>query len=311
MPSDPFHRKLIFFEGKGGVGKTRLSRALAVHLTKLGRRVLWVEIESPTRPAGETLQTADGYTSTNAEASHSFQQYAGIKLKSAALTKIFVANSFVRTLAKASPGIHELVILGKIWYEIRNFDHVIVDMPSTGYGLAMFRSTENFMKLFGSGPLFRDSSRMLETFSDPEQCAHLVVALPEELPLLEAKELSEFLLSMFPGNLSHLLINRCIEPEALLAPSTNELDRSAESPNQRSTTTNEDLVPRDLTHYAFIKSQQEQESLGRFLSENRLVFGSVSLFPFTEGALWPERIDGSRISKNLISLKTNPEGFST
>ena len=65
-----------------------------------------------------------------------------------------------------------MVLLGKIWFERGHYQHIVVDMPSTGYGLAMFQSTDNFVKLFRAGPLYQDAVAMMKTFGDSTQTGH-------------------------------------------------------------------------------------------------------------------------------------------
>lgn len=201
-------RNLIFVSGKGGVGKTVVSQAIASALATPGKRVLWVAFEDPTRPAGELVQIRPGLWHFNCEATQAFEEYAGMKIGIAALTRIFLQNKLMRYLAKAAPGIHELVLLGKVWHDRTQYDHVVVDMPSTGYGLAMFQSTENFARLFKSGPLYRDAEDMLATFRDPLQTGLVIVGLPEEMPLQEAVELKDLLAGIFPKNPPAFFANR-------------------------------------------------------------------------------------------------------
>jgi hypothetical protein len=202
-------RNLVFVGGKGGVGKTAVSQAIALNHAERGKRTLWVTFEDPTRkPLGQLVQAGANLWHLNAEASVAFEEYAAIKIGTARLTKIFVQNKLMRYLSQAAPGIHELVLLGKVWFERTRYDHVVVDMPSTGYGLAMFQSTANFARLFGGGPIHRDAEDMLQTFRSTKDTGHLIVALPEEMPLVESLELGAYLKALFPENAPAYLINR-------------------------------------------------------------------------------------------------------
>lgn len=201
-------RNLIFVSGKGGVGKTVVSQAIARRLNEKGKRVLWATFEDPLLPSQDLREVQSGLFHLNCEASASFEEYATMKIGVAAIAKFFVGNKVVRYLAKAAPGIHELVLLGKVWHERNHYDSVVVDMPSTGYGLAMFQSTRNFARLFQGGPIHRDADEMLATFNNPEVCSHVIVSIPEEMPLQESMELRTYLSDLFPKNPATLLANR-------------------------------------------------------------------------------------------------------
>jgi hypothetical protein len=190
------------------VGKTAVSQAVALELSRRSGRTLWVAFEDPTRPPGELVHRTPTLAHLNNDAGTSFEEYMGLKIGAPALTRLFLQNKLIRYLSKAAPGIHELVLLGKVWHELRNYDHVVADMPSTGYGLAMFQSTANFNQLFTGGPIHADSEAMLATFGDPAISGNLIVSLPEEMPLVESLELGEFLANLFPRNPSAYLVNR-------------------------------------------------------------------------------------------------------
>jgi hypothetical protein len=215
---DVLKRNLLFISGKGGVGKTVVSQAIAHRLNQQGKRVLWATFEDPLLPQHEIHEVSPGLFHINCEASLAFEEYASLKIGLAGLTRLFLKNKVMRYLSKAAPGIHELVLLGKVWHERENFDHVVVDMPSTGYGLAMFHSTKNFSELFRSGPIFRDAEQMLDTFRDPSICGQLIVSLPEEMPIRESLELNQFLLGLFPKNQPEFLVNRIFPELEKLSP---------------------------------------------------------------------------------------------
>lgn len=212
---DLVKRKLIFVSGKGGVGKTAVSKAIALALSrgKAGQatppRVLWTTFEDPTRPPGELRQAAPGLWHLNNDAGLAFEEYATLKIGVPLLAQMFLKNKLIRYLSQAAPGIHELVLLGKVWFERTRYDHVVIDMPSTGYGVAMFQSVVNFSRLFkGGGPLQRDALAMLETLGDPAQTGQLIVSIPEETPLRESLELRDLLIGLFPSSPPALLLNK-------------------------------------------------------------------------------------------------------
>lgn len=213
LPSTP----LIFVGGKGGVGKTVISQAMAAHWADLGKRTLWMSIEDPMLPLGERRPLYQNLWHLNADSSAAFEEYIGMKLRVPFVAKLFTKNPLMQYLAKAAPGIHELILLGKIWNERKEFDHVVVDLPSTGHGLAMFRSAMNFSKLFKGGPIHKDAVAMLETFSSPKETSHVIISIPEEMPLTESQELADHLKSFFPENHPFFILNR-VFPELLNEP---------------------------------------------------------------------------------------------
>lgn len=206
-------RNLIFVAGKGGVGKSVIARAAGQALARSPRapRTLLATFEDPTLPRNERIPLRENLDFLNIEAGHAFEEYAGLKIGNSALTRLFVQNALMRYIAEAAPGLHELVLLGKVWHESKSTDHVVVDLPATGHGLAMFHATRNFARLFGAGgPLRRDADAMIEMFGDPKRCGFIIAALPEEMPLREAIELDELLRALFPDNPAAFLANRIL-----------------------------------------------------------------------------------------------------
>ncbi len=202
-------RSLIFVSGKGGVGKTVLSEALAHCLSSQGKKTLWVTFEDPSFPPGEILQRDESLSHLNCDGHRAFEEYIQLKIKIPALARIFLRNRAIEFLSKASPGVHELVLLGKVWSLRNEYNHIVCDMPSTGYGLAMFQSVQNFSNLFHTGKVRKDADAMYESLADPNQSGNIIVGLPEEMPLQEGIELNAYLSKLFPKNPSAFLVNRC------------------------------------------------------------------------------------------------------
>ncbi len=212
-PSTPLNaqslkRKMIFVGGKGGVGKTAISQALAAALAESGVRTLWATFCDPAMPRGELMKLRPNLTHLNCDPTLAFEEYAAMKIGEGKVAQFFIKNRLMRYLAEAAPGFHELVLLGKVWFERKHFDVVVCDMPSTGYGLTMFQATQNFSELFAHSPIQGDADAMTRTFASPQESLHLIVALPEEMPLQEGLDLGELLQKVFPQNPPAYLVNR-------------------------------------------------------------------------------------------------------
>ena len=262
------HRNLVFIHGKGGVGKTAVSKAIAQGLSSSHSKTLWVTLEDPTHPTGALRQLGPSLWHLNADFIQAFEEYASMKIGVATLAKIFLQNKLIRYLAKAAPGIHELVLLGKIWYERRNYSHVVVDLPSTGHGLALFQSVENFVKLFTGGPLNKDAAEMLVTFRDPQLTGHLIVTLPEEMPIRESLELNHYLSQIIPGNAGVFLVNRLF-PEVRTPSGMSELPPPSEWPSP---------VPDSAEDYSRKRFALEHYNL-RLLRDEKIRFGELEYVP--------------------------------
>lgn len=206
--SECLRRRLIFVGGKGGVGKSVVSEALGRAYAAQGLRTLWISFEEPTMDPGACLELSARLWHLNCDAEAAFEEYVSLKIGVPGLARVFVKNKLMKYLSQAAPGMHDLVSVGKVWFERDNYDRIVVDMPSTGYGLSLFQSTANFAKLFRGGPIHADAVAMLETFGDPSQTAHIVLALPEEMPLQEGLELAAYLKGLFPQNPATYLVNR-------------------------------------------------------------------------------------------------------
>jgi anion-transporting ArsA/GET3 family ATPase len=201
-------RKLILIMGKGGVGKTTLAGATARHLASQGKRTLLVHVLQISPEEQKLEKIAPNLSVITLRASDCFSEYIKIKLKIKTLYTAFLGNRVTQYLEKAAPGVREMVLLGKIWYERNHYDHVIVDMPSTGYALTMIHTPFNFAALFPGGPIYNDSKEMIATFSDANETAFVTASLAEEMPVQESIELAENLKSLMPANPSWLVLNR-------------------------------------------------------------------------------------------------------
>jgi anion-transporting ArsA/GET3 family ATPase len=122
------------------------------------------------------------------------REYVLHLLKLERLYKIFFENKVMRALVNVAPGLGEIAILGKITSGIRKvgppmrYDTIVVDMPSTGHALAMFRVPKGMAEAIQIGPIAVHSGEVDRLLRDPNASGLVVVSLLEELPVAETKE---------------------------------------------------------------------------------------------------------------------------
>jgi anion-transporting ArsA/GET3 family ATPase len=198
-------RRLLLVTGKGGVGKSTVSAALALLAARAGKRVLVCEVNAQERiapllgapPAGPVIREAlPGLSTVNVTPQESMREYGLMVLKFRTIYDAVFENRVVRYFLKAIPSLAELVMLGKILHEARaeeggrpRWDLVVVDAPATGHAVQLFRVPAVLLDTVPAGPLRRDAEWMRALLLDPSKTALSIVTLPEEMPVSESIEL--------------------------------------------------------------------------------------------------------------------------
>ncbi|MEI7704160.1 MAG: ArsA-related P-loop ATPase [Deltaproteobacteria bacterium] len=203
--SDLLDRRLVVVTGKGGVGKSTVSAALAVLAARRGKRVLVAEVDARERvapmlggrPTGPVVRPVlPGISTVNVDPRHALEEYALLVVKVRALYQAVFENRVVRFFLRAVPSLAETLMLGKILHEARSedrgrprWDLVVVDAPATGHALQLLGVPRALLDTVPGGPLRRDAEWMQALLSDPARTSVALVALPEEMPVTETAEL--------------------------------------------------------------------------------------------------------------------------
>ncbi|HZZ83088.1 MAG TPA: ArsA-related P-loop ATPase [Anaeromyxobacteraceae bacterium] len=198
-------RRLLIVTGKGGVGKSTISAALALVAARRGKRVLVCEVNAQERiapllgapPTGSTTRQARPGISTLVLTPHdSMREYGLMVLKFRTIYEAVFENRVVRYFLKVIPSLAELVMLGKALHEVRardggrpRWDLVILDAPATGHAVQLLRVPAALLDTVPAGPLRSDAQWMQDLLVDPAATALAIVTLPEEMPVNEAIEL--------------------------------------------------------------------------------------------------------------------------
>ena len=221
-------RRFLFITGKGGVGKTTVTAALARSLSARGLRVLVTVCGAKERLG--TLLGAPPLRSTISELAPNIwgvqlvsevalREYGAMKLKNRVLVDAIFDSKYVAGFLSGTPGMKEWSLLGKAWFHATEeeqgrprFDVVLFDAPATGHGLDMLRVPKVIVEIAPPGVLRSDAERAWEMFRDPARSGVVVVTLPEEMPTNESLQLCAALRSELTLPISEVVVNSLLPP---------------------------------------------------------------------------------------------------
>lgn len=210
--ADLLDKRLAFVTGKGGVGKTTMAYALGLAAASTGKRTIVCEIAAQDRgsrifgvpPLGfEEHRLRENLWAISIDPERTIRQYLEVQLPMRSMASVLSRSNVFNYLAAATPGLQEMVTMGKVW-ELslnrrkapgaeRTYDIVVVDAPATGHGIAFLRTAHDFRDLTRVGPLARQAGRIERTLADNRITGVAVVARPEEMAISEAIELERAL----------------------------------------------------------------------------------------------------------------------
>ncbi len=191
--------RVLIVAGKGGVGKTTVSAAVARMAAMAGLTCLIVEVEGKSGLAAafastetltyEEVELAPGVrarTVTPDEALVEYLEDRGMRR----LSRRLLSSGAVDVVATAAPGIKDILVLGKVKQLERAgaADLIIVDAPAAGHAVTFLTSAAGLLDAVQVGPIRAQATEVLELLGDPERCQLLLVTLPEETPVNEVVE---------------------------------------------------------------------------------------------------------------------------
>jgi anion-transporting ArsA/GET3 family ATPase len=222
-------RRFLFITGKGGVGKTTVTAALATSLAARGLRVLVTVCGAkerlstllgapPLTPA--ITELAKNISGVRLVSEVALREYGAMKLKNRVLVDAIFDSKYVAGFLSGTPGLKEWSLLGKAWFHATEegpdgrprFDVVLFDAPATGHGLDMLRVPKVIVEIAPPGVLRSDAERAWEMFRDPARSGVVVVTLPEEMPTNESLELCAALRTELTLPISELVVNSLLPP---------------------------------------------------------------------------------------------------
>ena len=211
--------KILIVSGKGGVGKTTVSAALALVAARQGRKVCIAEVDQkgtlPRLFGGGELsydptELAPGVWGMNIVPEESLAEYLDVQYHMKRVSKVFTSSHFVDYITTAAPGLKDILVLGAVWYLEQGrqggaktqFDTIVLDAPAAGHMLTFLSAPMGLSDAIRVGPVKRQSDWLVEMLRDPKRTRIHLVTLPEEMPVSETVETAEALtnkLGLDPG----------------------------------------------------------------------------------------------------------------
>ena len=228
---DLLARRLLVLSGKGGVGKSLVGMALAIAARRKGKSVLLVEVDTPPVAeagrflgagpgAGAERELRPGLFAVNLQPSAVMDEYVRHVVKAEFFARRVLDSPIYHRFFAAAPGLKELMVLGKVmvleearmgWGRRPRFDLIILDAPATGHGLAFLRVPQAAMEAVPVGPVASNARRVLELLRDARRTALVVVAVPEEMAVVEALEFHRLAVDQIGMKARALVLNACHE----------------------------------------------------------------------------------------------------
>jgi len=191
--------RVLIVAGKGGVGKTTVTAAVARMAARAGLTALIVELEGKSGLGAafgraepltyEEVALADGVRARTLTPDDALVEYLeGHGLRR--ISKRLMKSGAIDVVATAAPGIKDILVLGKVKQLERAeaADVIVVDAPAAGHAVTFLTSASGLLDAVRVGPIRAQAVDVLELLKDPARCQVVLVTLPEETPVNEVVE---------------------------------------------------------------------------------------------------------------------------
>lgn len=220
--------RVVIVAGKGGVGKTTVTAALARRAGQAGLTTLVIELDGrsgiselfgqppfgyePSILVPASSDTADvlGRALTPDDALYEYLQDHGLRR----VSKRLIASGAMDVVSTAAPGIRDILVLGKVKQLERAdaADVIILDAPAAGHAITFLLSARGLLDAVRVGPVQTQAAEVLELLTDAERCAVVLVTLPEETPVNELVETAFALEDRVGVSLGPIVVNGLYPP---------------------------------------------------------------------------------------------------
>ncbi|MGB1698188.1 MAG: ArsA family ATPase [Thermoplasmatota archaeon] len=158
---DLLAKRLVIVAGKGGVGKTTTSSAIALHLAKQGKKTLLVTVD-PAQRLADSLGVPVGFKEAAIQPNlfammldpkSVITEHLQREIPEAEITE----HPMFRYVAKYMPGLNELMAIGKLndFRREGKYDIIVVDTAPTGHALSFLSAPGAIRELMSEKSLIK------------------------------------------------------------------------------------------------------------------------------------------------------------
>ena len=196
--------RLVVVSGKGGVGKSAVTAATALHQHRKGAKVLTISmvgtgggLASHTGAGSlgfEAVEVFPGLHALTIDRSRALIEYLRVQVGLPAFAALPPVIRAFDALAATAPAVREIVTTGKVLWEVKRgeWDAVIADGPPTGQIGSFLRAPTSIAELVTGGRIAEQAAWMTDTLRSEDTLLRLVT-LPEELPMSENQDTLDWL----------------------------------------------------------------------------------------------------------------------
>ncbi|WP_346885821.1 arsenical pump-driving ATPase [Clostridium sp. UBA4395] len=187
------NKKVIFTMGKGGVGKTTIAAAIALGLSKKGKKV-HLTTTDPAAHLKFIIDETKGITMSNIDEDEELKKYQEEVLSKARETMSDADIAYVEEDLR-SPCTQEIAVFRAFAQIVEKAENqvVVIDTAPTGHTLLLLDSTQSYNQEIkrSQGDIPESAKKLLPRLRNTDETEVIIVTLAEATPVYEAMRLEE------------------------------------------------------------------------------------------------------------------------
>ncbi|HVN63848.1 MAG TPA: ArsA-related P-loop ATPase, partial [Candidatus Binataceae bacterium] len=147
------------------------------------------------KPSFEPVTAAANLSLMVLEGRHALDEYLRLVVPGRMILNAVLSSRLYQFFVQAAPGLSELMMMGKIYYEAEtrgaetnHWDSIVVDAPASGQALSFLKMPDAARATFGESIVGKESANIARMLRDHERCAIVQAATADGLSVSETIE---------------------------------------------------------------------------------------------------------------------------